>query len=117
MYNLIVQVLVPILLIVYGYRLKYKTPAFNSDRGFSTWRTRESEEIWNFGNKLAGKVALYEGIGFLIVSGLKLVILQTRDVPIYNYIFNGTALVCLFTIVPIVHSRITKIYGAEQKRL
>ena len=93
-----IGILLPILLIVFGWWLKYTTPKNRLGAfGYRTERSRRTQQAWNFSNKMAGKYWLLEGIIMLPVSVLALWLLHTR--------FQGegyTIVCCVLLLVQIL---------------
>ena len=112
MYYIALQILVPVIFLIYGARLRFKTPPFGqTNRGFSTWRTRESPEEWKAGNRYCGLLCMIYGGFFTVVTAIKFIVYGPVEIMVYNYAYAIIALIFMLTLVPIVHHMLTKQFG------
>ena len=118
MFYVVLQILVPIFLIWHGYKLRFKTPPFNAERGgVNTWRTREGEKQWEIGNKASGVYCIIVGAVLGTAAVTKLALCGTEPIKAYNYAFGGVGLVLVFSMVPVAHAVINKELGVKGPKL
>jgi len=96
------QYLVPVVFLFYAYRLYVKKPCFNDDRaGFPTRRARESEEIWNYVQRTAGKICFFMGLLLIVTSVISYVFFADNEVA--YWIHMGIELVCIVVLIPLTN--------------
>lgn len=67
----ICSLIVPIIMLIGGFLLKYKTPKeINSVVGYRTPRSQKNIETWMFANKYCGKLWIRLGLIVLILSAI-----------------------------------------------
>ncbi len=107
------QFVVPIIFLIYAYKLYIGRPSFNDSFGFPTQRARESEEIWNYVQRAAGAVCFFIAIFLGICSVVFLVILKESMVAYWTHI--ALEIACLVALIPIVNALTNKKFPPKKK--
>lgn len=94
---IVVIMLFPVMKIIFGAILAYKTPSLNWVFGYRTPRSMKNDEAWLYANKLAGKIWLVMG-PIEIMIFIPLVILF-EDITLYLII---TFLPLVLTIIMMI---------------
>lgn len=98
----LLQFLIPVVFFWYAYKLYVKKPAFGDERGgFPTRRARESEEIWNFVQRIAGVVCFIMAILQTIVAAV--VTFMYPESQLAYWLQLGFEVACMVLLIPIVN--------------
>lgn len=108
------QFAVPIIFLVYAYKLYIGRPGFNDSFGFPTQRARESEEIWNYVQRCAGAVCFFTAILLGITAVIFLVLLKESMVAYWAQIFIEIA--CVVGLIPTVNAFTNKKFPPKKKK-
>ena len=94
---------------LYAYKFLLKTPAYKSQDGFGTKRSRKSPEAWALAQRVAGIYCLVAGV----IQGV-LVLIQEfvlKDLAMFNYITYGVELVLIIVLYPLVNLILKNKFG------
>lgn len=90
--------LFPIIKIIFGAILSYKTPSLNWLFGYRSSQSMKNEEAWHYANKTTGKI-------WLITAPIELIILLT-----FSLLFNNLTAYIIMMFVPLVTIFIMIVY-------
>ena len=107
------QFVIPIIFLVYAWKLYIGKPSFNDSFGFPTRRARENEEIWNYVQKVAGAACFFIAIFLGITSYVLLVIFKDNMAAYWIQIV--LELVCVIGIAPVVNVLTDKKFPPKKK--
>ena len=80
-YSFVTALLVPLILMLCGYLLYYKTPKrINGFYGYRTKMSRKNQKTWDFANQYCGRVWMLMGSGMLPISVLCMKMVVDADV-------------------------------------
>lgn len=115
MFYTVLQLIIPLYLLWYGARLKFKTPEFgDSKHGISSWRTREDKVEWEAGNKFGGMLCMIYAVILAVICTVKHLIWGNEVITAFNYIFAAVTFICFFSLVPLIHAMLTKRFGKKE---
>ena len=103
------DIIIIVCFFAYAYKFLLKTPAYKSQEGFGTKRSRKSPEAWALAQLVAGRYCLVAGI----IQGV-LVMLQEfvfTDVKNFSFITYGVELVLIVVLYPLVNIILKKRFG------
>ena len=97
------QLLLPVILLWYGWKFYKNTPGYMQERGaFPTRRAKESEEMWINVHRIAGVCCFGEAVVFALISAVVRVGFP-GSVTAY-WVQIALELVCIFALVPVVNA-------------
>ena len=97
------QLLLPLILLWYGWKFYKNTPAYMEERGsFPTRRAKESEEMWKNVHRIAGVCCFGEAVAFAAISAV-VYIGFPESVTAY-WVQIALELVLIFGLVPVVNA-------------
>jgi hypothetical protein len=111
----IVIIPIPIIKIIFGYVLYFKTPKMNRFFGFKTRKAYTNEDTWFFANNLFGKILFYTGIIETILFALFIFL-----IPNALWIIILLELITFITAiigVIVVNIKLNKLISREQDKV
>lgn len=63
-----IDILIPLLMMVFGWLLEYKTPIKNAIYGYRTSMSMKNNDTWKFANRYCGKLWIRCGLILLPIS-------------------------------------------------
>ena len=115
-YSFITALLVPLILMLCGYLLYYKTPKkINGFYGYRTKMSRKNQKTWDFANRYCGRVWMLMGSGMLPVSVLCMKLVVDADVDtigMWNGILVTIQCVIMILAVPLTERALRKNFDA-----
>lgn len=101
-FMLIVTMLVPAMMLFFGYRWQKKPPAtINTSYGYRTKRSMSCQEAWNFAHTHCGETWVKLGWFTVLLSAIAMVVLPFFTLEIVTTSMVGTVVVIL-QLVPLV---------------
>lgn len=115
MFYTVLQMVIPVYLLWYGYKLKFNTPEFGDQKhGVGSWRTRSDKAEWVAGNKFAGLLSMIYAVILAVVVTIKHLIWGTETFKVFNYAFAILTFGAIFSLVPLMHVYLTKQFGKRE---
>ena len=107
---LMMDVIVVVCFIFYGYKWLVNTPEFKSQQGFGTKRTRKSPEAWKYGHKVAGTYAIVAGVIIAVLAAINHFVFNGETGP-FAIVSYGIEVVMIALLYPVVNLSIKKKFG------
>ena len=104
---------VPVIMLVYAAKLYIGRPSYNDSFGFPTRRARESEEIWNYVQKVAGAACFFIAIFLGICSYVLLVVFKDNMTAYWLQI--AIEIICVVGLAPVVNAFTEKKFPPKKK--
>ena len=115
-YSFITVLLVPLILMLCGYLLYYKTPKkINGFYGYRTKMSRKNQKTWDFANRYCGRVWMLMGSGMLPVSVLCMKMVVDADVDtigMWNVILVTIQCLIMILAVPLTEGALRRNFDA-----
>jgi len=109
--NVVLDFLVPVLLLYYGYKARFRTPPFGDANGISTKRARKSEAEWAEANRFGGLLCLIFGGAMAVLLAVKYALNGFGAAGVWDYIVVAAGLLCVVVLLPLVNLRLKKVFG------
>ncbi len=107
------QFLVPVIFLVYAFKLYVGKPTYNDSFCFPTRRAKESEEIWNYVQRTAGAVCFFIAVILAIGAVIFLVVFYGNMTAYWAQI--ALEIVCLVALIPTVNALTDKKFPPKKK--
>ena len=115
-FMLIWSILIPVIAVIYGFRLWQSPPKYMDSKGLNTPYTTKSKEAWKEGNVFFGKVLIVFGILIGVISLLENVAVP-KNSPMWVYIvFTLAELAIIALIIPVVNGHVRKKFGFPKEK-
>ncbi len=108
------QFLIPVIFLVYAFKLYIGKPGMNDSFCFPTRRAREGEEVWNYVQRCAGAVCFFIAIFLAITAYVFLVVFKGSSVAYWVQI--ALELACVIGIAPIVNALTDKKFPPKKRK-
>ncbi len=105
---LIWEILIPVIMIGYGIKLWFYTPAFGTGKGLSTNYSQRNKEMWLEGNRFGGKLLVIDGVVIGILSLLRNLVLPPVGISWLYFLFMAIELALIFSVVPLINVHLKK---------
>lgn len=94
-----IDILIPLLMMVFGWLLEYKTPIKNAIYGYRTSMSMKNNDTWKFANRYCGKLWIKCGFILLFIS----IILMLLVIKVSSDTVDIMAtIMCLIQLIPLV---------------
>ena len=107
---LIWDILIPLIMLIYGGKLWLYTPELGASSGFSTKYVSRNKDTWKEGNKFGGKLLIIVGVALGILTVLRRLVLRSSFTWMY-FIFMAIELALIFSIVPLINAHVKRKFG------
>lgn len=94
-----IDILIPLLMVVFGWLLEHKTPRKNSIYGYRTSMSMKNNDTWIFGNRYCGKLWIKCGLILLPISVIFMLIVAKAGNTTVNIMVTT---ICLIQLIPLV---------------
>ena len=92
-----IDILIPLLMMVFGWLLEYKTPIKNAIYGYRTSMSMKNNDTWKFANRYCGKLWIRCGLILLPITPMLLVIKEGN-----NTVGIMATIICLIQLIPLI---------------
>ncbi len=107
-YFWLIDFLIPLILLYYGYIYRIKTPQFGYFTGLSVKCVKQSEERWVYAHRLGGTCYLAVGGASVLSYFVMDVVLGGNAGAFWDYPMVIIDLICIFGVLPFVQYMVKK---------
>ena len=113
MSSIIIDVVISVFCLYYGYRLRTAPPEFGSQKGISAKRTKTNPDAWAYGHKFASGYMLVCGGVCAVLTAVQYFVFK-NDAPLYYKIAAGAVeLALIFMLIPAINMSVKRKFGDE----
>lgn len=94
-----IDILIPLLMMVFGWLLEYKTPIKNAIYGYRTSMSMKNNDTWKFANRYCGKLWIRCGLILLPISITPMLLVIKEG---NNTVCIMATIICLIQLIPLI---------------
>ena len=94
-----IDILIPLLMMLFGWLLKHKTPRKNAIYGYRTSMSMKNNDTWVFANRYCGKLWIKCGLILLFIS---VILMLTVIKASSDTVDIMATIMCLIQLIPLV---------------
>jgi uncharacterized membrane protein len=94
-----IDILIPLLMMVFGWLLEYKTPIKNAIYGYRTSMSMKNNDTWKFANRYCGKLWIRCGLILLPISITPMLLVIKEG---NNTVGIMATIICLIQLIPLI---------------
>ena len=94
-----IDILIPLLMMLFGWLLKHKTPRKNAIYGYRTSMSMKNNDTWVFANRYCGKLWIKCGLILLFIS---VILMLTVIKASSDTVDIMATIICLIQLIPLV---------------
>lgn len=94
-----IDILIPLLMVLFGWLLEHKTPRKNAIYGYRTSMSMKNNDTWGFANRYCGKLWIKCGLILLFISVILMLLVIRSSSDSINIM---ATIICLIQLIPLV---------------
>ena len=94
-----IDILIPLLMMLFGWLLKHKTPRKNAIYGYRTSMSMKNNDTWVFANRYCGKLWIKCGLILLFIS---VILMLTVIKASSDTVDIMATIICLMQLIPLI---------------
>lgn len=113
MSGIILDVLISVFCLYYGYRLRTNPPEFGSPKGIAAKRVRANPDAWEYGHKFASGYMLLCGGVCAVFTAVQYFVFKS-DAPLYYTLTTGIMEFALIVmLIPAINIAVKRKFGDD----